>query len=294
MRVEFAGRELAPDLNATAVMLNGVGAGTVLDHVQVHRTTDDCFAWFGGTVDARFLVATACGNDGFDWQLGYTGTTQFALGAQEIGTVISGGNGLEGDNNENGWDLLPRSHPKLCNVTALGTRGQPGTPSAQPQDGGLAKLLVAGFARAGLDLQHPTPGCTAGPALTGELLVRDSLFFDNGPTGAEHCASGAGASTPSPCSGCEFYDLLANDFGLVPTCAARARSDASDQNPAVDPGVPLGWPPADPRPTNAAAVANGFDCATLDPAFVTTGYLGAFDPNGANWLAAPWVSLAAN
>jgi len=44
--------------------------------------------------------------------------------------------------------------------------------------------------------------------------------------------------------------------------------------------------PAHPRPTNATAVTNGFDCATLDEAFVPTGYLGAFDPNGPSWLTA--------
>ena len=191
-------------------------------------------------------------------------------------SVEAGGNGFEGDNNENGFDLAPRSNPRFCNVTLLGTRGQAGTPAGANQDGLLlrrgtagliAKVIVAGFHKAGVELQHATPACGAGPALTGNLLIRDSLFFDNGGTGFAHCASGSAGNAPSPCNGCEIYDLLANGAGAAPDLCGAGALGCQDQTPVLDPTVPRAWPPADPRPTSAPAVASSFDCSTLDPAF---------------------------
>ena len=302
VRIEFAGRQLTVDNELNLFTMNGVGAGTTVDHVQAHNGLDDCFEWFGGTVNAKYLAGTACGDDGLDWQLGYTGALQYALVAQNVAVVEAGGNGIEADNNENGFDLQPRSDPRFCNLTLIGTRGQVGTPTGANQLGLLlrrgtagivAKAIVEGFHSAGVQLQHATPGCTAGPALTGALLVRDSLFFDNGDTGAVHCSSGSGGNAPSPCNGCEFYDLVARDYGVVPDLCGAGALGCQDQNPAVDPGVASAWPPLDPRPTNAAAVANGFDCSTLDPFLEATSYLGGFDPGTASWLAG-WTDFASN
>ena len=42
------------ELNGIA--FQGVGSGTVIDYVQVHQAYDDCFEFFGGTVNAKHLV----------------------------------------------------------------------------------------------------------------------------------------------------------------------------------------------------------------------------------------------
>jgi hypothetical protein len=295
VRIEFAGRSLTVDNELNLFTLNSVGAGTTIDHVATNVGLDDCHEWFGGTVKEKFLVGTACGDDGLDWQLGFTGSVQNAYIHQNISVIESGGNGIEADNNENGFLLTPVSHPNFCNITVVGTRGQAGSPAGTNQlgallrrgtEGFMAKMIVEGFHAAGLQLQHATPGCSAGPALTGALLIRDSIFFDNGPTGADHCSSGTGGNAPSPCTGCEFYDLLANSFGVVP--------DLNPAGPVVNPGVSEAYPPVDPRPTNTAAVANSFDCSGVDAFFTANNYIGAFDPNAASWLTTPWVNFATN
>jgi hypothetical protein len=295
VRIEFAGRQLTVDNELNLLTMNGVGAGTSIDHVHSHNGLDDCHEWFGGTVNAKFLAGTACGDDGLDWQLGYTGAVQFAYIHQNVNVIESGGNGFEGDNNENGFTLEPFSNPRFCNVTLIGTRGQAGTPAGTNQLGMLlrrgtkgffAKTITEGFHGAGMQLANATPGCSAGPTLTGELLIRDSIFFDNGTTTTNHCSSGSGANAPSPCTGCEFYDLVANSFNVVP--------DLNPAGPAVDPGVSEAWPPSDPRPANAGAVSNGFDCSAVDGFFQATNYTGGFEPGGTNWLTTPWVSFALN
>ena len=61
---------------------NGVGRGTQIDHIQGNMGGDDCLEWFGGTVNVKYFVSSACADDGFDWQLGTTGARQYGLQVQ--------------------------------------------------------------------------------------------------------------------------------------------------------------------------------------------------------------------
>jgi hypothetical protein len=124
-RIEFSGIELSTDNELNILTQNGVGRGTVEDHIQVNHGFDDGFEWFGGTVNMKFIVATSIGDDDFDWQLGYTGHVQFGLGLKNAGNSDTNGrHGFEGDNNENNFAFLPRSNPVFCNVTLVGTKDQ--------------------------------------------------------------------------------------------------------------------------------------------------------------------------
>lgn len=119
VRIEYSGTELGPNNEINGLTLGAVGRGTVLHHVQVRYTTDDCFEFFGGTVDGKYLVCQAPGDDAFDWDLGYQGRLQFLV-AQADPRVKSGSNGLEGDNDPNGSKNRPVSAPLIYNVTLCG------------------------------------------------------------------------------------------------------------------------------------------------------------------------------
>jgi hypothetical protein len=318
VRVEYAGRELSVDNELNLVTFNAVGSGTMVDHVQAHVGFDDGLEWFGGTVNGKFLVATGCGDDCLDWQLGATGLVQYALAAQYLPNVEAGGsNGIEADNNENGFNLLPRSAMKFCNLTLLGTNGQPGTRPAVNMIGMLfrrgtgatiANAVVAGFGKVGMELRDNATsavGCNPGKTLTGNLVVQSSIFFNNGSPAAPaegpftggnvHCGQSSGTDTP--CNGCELYDLWANGTGVVPDLCAAGALGCQDQTPVVDPLVSLAWPPTDPRPAAGSPAASGAaNCSTLDPFFETTTYIGAFEPGGTNWLETPggWINFAVN
>src|SRR5690606_28503245 len=56
VRIEYSGTEIAPNNEINGLTLGGVGRGTILHHIQVRHTADDCFEFFGGTVDAKYLV----------------------------------------------------------------------------------------------------------------------------------------------------------------------------------------------------------------------------------------------
>jgi hypothetical protein len=95
----------------------------VAEHLQAIAGKDDCFEWFGGNNDAKWLVGGSCADDYTDYQLGYTGRVQFGLMYQSPDQ--SGNRGVEGDNSEYDNATTPFSNPTFYNITYYG-RGVPG------------------------------------------------------------------------------------------------------------------------------------------------------------------------
>ena len=57
VRCEFAGVEYSTDNEINAITFGSVGNGTKIDHIQVSYSGDDSYEWFGGTVNAKYMVA---------------------------------------------------------------------------------------------------------------------------------------------------------------------------------------------------------------------------------------------
>ena len=131
VRIEFAGVALDPlqsNSEINGLTLGGVGSGTKLDHIQVSFSGDDSFEWFGGTVDAKYLIGYRGTDDDFDTDFGYRGRVQFGLGVKDpdIWDVIAGGasNGFECDNNGTSPYLaLPLTKAVFSNMTMIGAKG---------------------------------------------------------------------------------------------------------------------------------------------------------------------------
>jgi hypothetical protein len=182
VRIEFAGREVAPNNELNGLTLGGVGSGTVIDFVQVHRASDDSFEVFGGTVNLKHLLSTGGLDDAFDWDQGWRGKGQFWASQQLLG---DGNNGVEADNNRDNNGLEPRSRPTLYNVTLIGTgrgtaaKGEKrfGLTLRQGTAGQLENLLVQGFADMGLVV---TQESTCAELSQSRLGLRSALFYDNG------------------------------------------------------------------------------------------------------------------
>lgn len=54
--------------------LGGVGSGTTIDHIEVYANSDDGVEFFGGTVDASYIMVTQVGDDAIDIDQSYAGT----------------------------------------------------------------------------------------------------------------------------------------------------------------------------------------------------------------------------
>ncbi len=121
VRIEFGGIAYSPDNEINGLTMGGVGAGTTISYVQVYRSGDDAFEWFGGTVNCDHLIATNTWDDDFDTDNGYSGKIQFGV-AQRLKTTAdqSGSNGFESDNDANGSDNAPQTKAMFSNMTIVG------------------------------------------------------------------------------------------------------------------------------------------------------------------------------
>lgn len=121
VRIEFAGVPFSPNNEINGLTMGGVGRRTVIDHVQVSHSNDDSFEWFGGTVNAKYLIAYKGLDDDFDTDNGFRGKLQFLLAVRDPNVAdVSQSNGLEADNDASGSTASPRSHPLISNLTSIG------------------------------------------------------------------------------------------------------------------------------------------------------------------------------
>lgn len=129
VRIEYAGVAAFPNSEINGLTLGGVGRGTKIENVQVSYGNDDSYEFFGGTVNAKRLIAFATADDDFDFDFGYTGKIQHAIALRDPAFVDNGdaGNGVEADNDGTGTDASPRTHPVLSNITWIGPNNASGT-----------------------------------------------------------------------------------------------------------------------------------------------------------------------
>lgn len=121
VRIEYAGIPFSPDNEINGLTFGGVGKGTTIDYVQVYRSGDDAFEWFGGTVQCKHLIAMGSLDDDFDTDFGFSGKVQFGI-SQRFKSLAdnSGSNSFESDNDNNGSDKTPQTSAVFSNMTLLG------------------------------------------------------------------------------------------------------------------------------------------------------------------------------
>lgn len=214
LRIEYSGYAYNAEKEFNGLSLFGVGKGTVLEYIQVHEGADDGFEFFGGTVNAKYLVSTSNEDDQFDWTEGWNGTGDYWFAKKGLGR---GNRGIEADNNANNRLATPISAPTLNNITLIGL-GSADT-GAENQAlklregtyGLFNNILIKDFAKA-FDVQHDETLNAVGTSLkitnvrfegvTTEASYKDTAgnsltlsgFYtvNNSATGA-----GNGFSTPS-------------------------------------------------------------------------------------------------
>lgn len=122
VRIEYAGIAAEPGSEINGLTCGGVGSGTILENIQVSFGNDDAYEFFGGTVNAKNLIAFATADDDFDFDFGYVGKIQFAVSCRKADFVDAGdaGNGIECDNDGSGTSANPRTRPQLSNFTIVG------------------------------------------------------------------------------------------------------------------------------------------------------------------------------
>lgn len=138
VRIEFPGIAIIANNEINGLTLYGVGTGTTIDHIQVSYCGDDSYEWFGGGVNAKYLVAYRGFDDDWDADWGFTGKVQYAVALRDPNVADqSGSNGFESDNFNNGFVQtpaanagLPQTAPVFANVSNFAFNGAPNTANA--------------------------------------------------------------------------------------------------------------------------------------------------------------------
>lgn len=121
VRLEYTGYAFDEEHESNGISFYGVGNGTTVDHCQVYGGADDGFEFFGGSVNVKYLVATDCEDDSFDWTEGWNGKGQFLVATQA--SDVDSDCLMECDNNGNNYAATPVAHPVLANLTLIGNGG---------------------------------------------------------------------------------------------------------------------------------------------------------------------------
>ena len=170
IRIEFGGFEIEANQEINGLTLGGVGDATILDYIQVLFNKDDAVEFFGGTVNLKHFLGMGFADDGLDQDLGWQGNVQWAvLLKSQINDEDDGNVAFEADDHPTNFELLPRTAPKIYNVTAVG----PGASSPKGLFGGKLRRGTAGKL-----YNFVVTGAKKAP-----LTINDDATFNQIPTG---------------------------------------------------------------------------------------------------------------
>jgi hypothetical protein len=287
VRIEYAGKAVNPDDEINGLSMYAVGSGTTVDHIEVVRGLDDGFEFFGGSFNAKYLIAYNCADDDFDMDDGYHGKIQFAVSVKDAAFTDPKGTGGDISNNfeidntteANGMVRTPVTAPIMSNFTAIGPNNNDnkdygyGMRWRRGAQAVLANSIVLGGQKAGLDIDNDP---TAQLYKDGKSGFRNSLLHALTDTyKTEKVAVGIGLD------------------GASLKTLAEGRDGSKSFTSAADVGLTDPFnnkaPNLIPKTGSAAlSTAAKFETELNDAFFTKVTYIGAIDPTN-DWTKAAWV-----
>jgi hypothetical protein len=318
VRVEFGGIAFSPNNEVNSISLYAVGSGTQIDHVQCSFSGDDAFEWFGGTVNAKYLVAYKTVDDDFDNDLNFSGKNQFGVAMREpyVADAASGSKAMECDAYQSGTYsgipyLAAQGNTSIwSNLTLVGPQKTPGTTNhnagsniAAIQIRRGAGISVVNSVIVGwpvgllIDESAAAYGSTTANIASGSLQFRNNILAgivsSSGPRDVFYVKDGARNNTPTVTSADSAtgtpFNPYTGPYGFVTAAAFGNRINAADNSASgglnlTDP-FNLGNPNLLPAATSPALTGADFSAASkaTDAFFDRTAYVGAFGAD--NWMA---------
>jgi hypothetical protein len=298
-RIEFAGIALSTDNELNGLTMGSVGSGTKLDHVQVSYSGDDSFEWFGGTVNAKNLIAYKGWDDDFDTDFGFRGHVQYAVSHRDPNIADkSGSNGFESDNDGSGSTKTPTTAAVFSNVSWFG----PGVYAKLSATNTLVAANYNANYQFGGHLRRNSAIQVYNTILVGSR--QEGVHFDKtnaaavfmgnyfGRTGAPVASPGTPYAVKKATTGNASGDVVLTNFDAdnFNTTGDQTAVDLS----TVIAGMTATTLSVDHPLSKLAANSSLLTGAKTVPTGIDqTTYVGAFDAT-TDWTAATWVNFAPN
>lgn len=269
--------------------LGGVGAGTVLEHIEVFASGDDGVEFFGGTVNLKYFVSAFNSDDAIDWDQGWRGKGQFWFVLQ--GTDKAGA-AAEQDGAGGDEHFQPYAVPEIYNVTYVGA-GSDASPESDRGEMLMFRDNSGGFYHNSIFTQFNTD--KGGHAIqiedidnTGSKTEDSRQRFEAGDLDLTHNIwwdFGAGTAPQDWIAG--------SDPAHVTTVLTHLLANGNAIEDPMLRGIergPTGTEMLDPRPhsNSPAFTLPRADYPDGDQFFSETDYIGAFGRE--NWLSG-WTAL---
>lgn len=306
-------------LGAAAVgnEINGIticalGAGTVMEHLEVYQNKDDGFEWFGGKADSRFLFSSANQDDSFDGDEGFRGNHQFWTAIQgtinvtpsvslrsgyavnqPIGQVETASDYqydklMEWDGGEpNDGDRLPLTDFKVYNFTFLaGNTKKEGVQIRLEAQCGIHNGIIE-------NATNISRGSESGGGIYTSMLTWSNVYtFNTTTTAGNLVVQNSGNGTLSSTVNMVVIPIVTQITPLTPTGASQIATPwqfSATATPVVP--CPLYTKNGlDPRLAPAAPARNIDFVVDLPSGFVNTGFAGSMRDNNHMY---GWTSLHA-
>ncbi len=280
VRIEFPGIPFVPGNEINGLTMGGVGSGTTIDHIQVSYSGDDSFEWFGGRVNAKYIVAYRGFDDDFDTDFGYRGKVQFGYALRDPNVAdVSGSNGFEADNDATGSTNSPFSKALFSNITIAGPKVNTGdVVNVNFKRGAHLRRNTQTSIYNSIIMGYPEVGVRIEGTNTSINASNDSLQFEN------NIISG------SP----DDYNCTTCDVGFnIDTWAAGNANQTYLTNAGVGLVDAFNLSNPDPRPSAGSApttIGTYFTGLLSDPFFTPTSYTGAFSTTN-DWTNESWLNF---
>ena len=307
VRVEFAGFGPQQNQELNSFTLAAVGSGTEMSFLQSLAGLDDSFEWFGGAVDAKYLVSYESGDDHFDPSEGYVGRNQYLIAFQSdiltpragAGSASGDPQGFEVDNCgsatgggcDTGYDSAPLTIPMFANFTLVGSGPIPEVTSTSGGVGMVLRRGAGGYYVNGIIARWPRAALSLRDTETqeryadGNLILRNILVLETGAT--------AGTNGPLFESGTGRFAIDSVAENIVKAADDVVVADEFVGIPAAPTlaGLDFAITAGGLARTGGTGAFTGA-LATKGGTLVTgTGYRGAWDPAGSKWWAG-WTNYA--
>ncbi|MBN8702514.1 MAG: T9SS type A sorting domain-containing protein [Bacteroidetes bacterium] len=203
VRIEYAGVALSSASNSeiNGLTMGSVGRKTKIDHIQVSYSGDDSYEWFGGAVNAKYLIAFRGLDDDFDTDHGWAGNVQFGLAIRDkdISDTGKDSNGFESDNFDPGSGRTPLTSGIFSNITLVGPKrdGNTSLPSNQAFGKALRIRRNTSISTFNSIIVGWSKGVSIEGSATEDNFIGDSAVFANNLI--------VGASDPLATASNSFY-----------------------------------------------------------------------------------------